>query len=345
MPQLTLANFMTSTCGSACDLLVGMSEFSGPEDLSTDHRLAQVVIDGERQLLLPAVRRDRQALLRLLHADFEEVGASGRCYSRAQIIEQLCNEPVVESPRDEVHDPRVRRLSDSLLMLRWRTKPENLSQRTSLWVHSAQGWQLLFHQGTGQSASSQISGRRLGAAGETTASLRPLRLADAPQVLAAFLSSPDMARQGEVSTLAEAEAYVRMLLEFPARQVPLAVVENSALVGLVCGTIDEANLSAWVWYWLHAEHRGRGLSSRALAALSAELFSSYRLQRLELGLRVNNPASKLVAERCGFILEGRERGKFLINGQRIDVLNYARLPTDPIPPISPLEFRAEAAGG
>ncbi|MGP9648859.1 GNAT family N-acetyltransferase [Glutamicibacter sp. AOP38-B1-38] len=321
-----------------------MSEFSGPEDLSTEHRQAQVVIDGERQLLSPIVRQDRQALLRLLHEDFEEVGASGRCYSRAQIIEQLCTEPVVESSRDEVHDPRVRRLSDSLLMLRWRTKPENPSQRTSLWVRSAQGWQLLFHQGTAQAASSQIGGGRLGAVSETTASLRPLRATDAPHVLAAFLSNPDMARQGEVSTLAEAETYVRMLLKDPARQVPLAVVENSALVGLVCGSIDETNLSAWVWYWLHAEHRGRGLSSRALAALSAELFSSYRLQRLELGLRVNNPASKKVAERCGFILEGRERGKFLIDGQRIDVLNYARLPTDPIPPISPLALRAEPAG-
>ncbi|WP_404285922.1 GNAT family N-acetyltransferase [Glutamicibacter arilaitensis] len=322
-----------------------MSEFNGPEDLSTDHRLARVVIDGERQLLSPAVRHDRQALLRLLHEDFEEVGASGRCYSRAQIIEQLGNEPVVESTRDDVHDPRVRKLSDSLVMLRWRTRPENLSQRTSLWVHTAQGWQMLFHQGTRQNSTAQIAADHPASDEQSTAFLRPLRTSDAPQVLAAFSSNPDMARQGMVSTLPEAEDYIQLLLKNPAQQVPLAVVKNSALIGLVCGSIDESNLNAWVWYWLHAEHRGRGLGSRALAALAAELFSTYRLQRLELGLRVNNPASKQVAERSGFILEGRERGKFLIDGQRIDVLNYARLASDPIPPIKPLGLRMEATEG
>ena len=41
--------------------------------------------------------------------------------------------------------------------------------------------------------------------------LRPVRTADADAVLAAFGSSPDMARQGDVSTLEEARTYVDWL--------------------------------------------------------------------------------------------------------------------------------------
>lgn len=55
------------------------------------------------------------------------------------------------------------------------------------------------------------------------------------------------------------------------------------------------------------------------------------LERLELGHRVNNPASAAVARSAGFVHEGTERAKFLVDGQRIDVLTYGRLVDDPKP--------------
>lgn len=60
------------------------------------------------------------------------------------------------------------------------------------------------------------------------------------------------------------------------------------------------------------------------------------VERLELGHRVNNPASGAVARHAGFIREGTERGKFLIGGQRIDVDTYGRLHSDPSPPFDAL---------
>lgn len=42
--------------------------------------------------------------------------------------------------------------------------------------------------------------------------LRPLRRDDAGGVLAAFRSNPDMARQGDVTTPADAERYVENLV-------------------------------------------------------------------------------------------------------------------------------------
>ncbi|MGO1685474.1 MAG: hypothetical protein ACTHYR_10885, partial [Brachybacterium sp.] len=43
--------------------------------------------------------------------------------------------------------------------------------------------------------------------------LRPVRVADAPSVLAAHLSASDMARQGTVTTLEQAREQVAWLLE------------------------------------------------------------------------------------------------------------------------------------
>jgi RimJ/RimL family protein N-acetyltransferase len=51
---------------------------------------------------------------------------------------------------------------------------------------------------------------------------------------------------------------------------------------------------------------------------------------------VNNPASGAVARRSGFVKEGTEREKFLVDGQRIDVDTYGRLGSDPSPSFDPL---------
>lgn len=55
------------------------------------------------------------------------------------------------------------------------------------------------------------------------------------------------------------------------------------------------------------------------------------LQRLELGHRANNPASGAIARHAGFVKEGTERAKFLLDGRRVDVDTYGRLASDPPP--------------
>lgn len=162
---------------------------------------------------------------------------------------------------------------------------------------------------------------------EPTPSLRPLGPGDAAAVLAAFSSSPDMARQGEVRSLADAEAYVARLAGRPV----LAVAVDDQLVGAVGVMVDEENRNGWFWYWMHAGWRGRGWTAAAAATVADWALGPGGCERLELGHRVNNPASGRVAAAAGFVLEGRERGKFLIDGARVDVLTYGRLRTDPVP--------------
>lgn len=98
--------------------------------------------------------------------------------------------------------------------------------------------------------------------------LRRLRLSDAPAVLAAFLSAPDMARQGAASTSAEAERYVRRLIAGDSSYEAWGVADADALVGLVCVSVDDANRSGWFWYWMTDAARGCGRTSRAAASVA-----------------------------------------------------------------------------
>ena len=161
--------------------------------------------------------------------------------------------------------------------------------------------------------------------------LRPLRADDAADVLAAFDSDPGMARQGTVTTIAEADAYVYGLLDPAGNTRSFAICDDDRLVGLVAVTVDTANRVGWVWYWMNASHRGRGSASASATAVSNWALRSGGCERLELGHRADNPLSGNVAAAAGFRHEGRQRGKFLIDGHRVDVLTYGRLSTDPWP--------------
>lgn len=82
---------------------------------------------------------------------------------------------------------------------------------------------------------------------------------------------------------------------------------------------------------MNKSHRGRGWASTSAIAVSNWALRSGGCERLELGHRADNPLSGNVAAAAGFRHEGRQRGKFLIDGHRVDVLTYGRLSTDPWP--------------
>jgi len=59
-------------------------------------------------------------------------------------------------------------------------------------------------------------------------------------------------------------------------------------------------------YWLGAEARGRGLATRALQLVAAEVISRLRPSRLELRTTLGNDPSERVAARAGFTRVGLE---------------------------------------
>lgn len=175
--------------------------------------------------------------------------------------------------------------------------------------------------------------------------VRPLAGDDVGDVLTAFLAADDMQRQGDVSTAEEATRYVDRLLRPDNAHSPWAVVDDTdSLVGLVVISVDHENRSGWFWYWMHASCRGRGWISRAAATVANWALADGGLHRLELGHRANNPASRAVALAAGFVQEGVEREKFLVDGQRVDVLTYGRVRSDPVPSTVPLPMTAHDVG-
>lgn len=169
--------------------------------------------------------------------------------------------------------------------------------------------------------------------------LRRLHEEDAESVLAAFEGDAQMARQGIVTSLAEAHAYIDRLTHAGSAHRPWAIVSRGRLIGLVCVTVDEENLNGWFFYWMSTGGRGRGWMKRAAATVADWALGEGAMYRLELGHRVNNPGSGAVARAAGFVKEGTEREKFLIDGARIDVDTYSRLRTDPLPKYEPLAMR------
>src|SRR5699024_12454434 len=110
-------------------------------------------------------------------------------------------------------------------------------------------------------------------------------------------------------------------------------------------TMHPEDRNRWFSGWLQAAHSGQGLAPRAAVAdderaLTPPAEGGWGLERLELGHRANNPASGAVARATGFVHEGTERGTFLIDGRRVDVLTYGRLLTDPAPVLAGLPWQS-----
>jgi hypothetical protein len=114
---------------------------------SPDADLAELLLSLELRLMDPAFRKDRTAVSVLLAKDFREFGVSGREWSREAILDLLTTEP--SRPVPKIEDFRIQPLTADAVLVTYRTiRFEVQANRSSIWIQSATGWQVLFHQGT-----------------------------------------------------------------------------------------------------------------------------------------------------------------------------------------------------
>lgn len=76
---------------------------------------------------------------------------------------------------------------------------------------------------------------------------------------------------------------------------------------------------------------GRGYVTEAVQLLTDYLFGAKKQHRIQLVIVPQNAASRRIAEKCGFVLEGTARGAFFNGGRNQDVLVYSLLRDDPRP--------------
>ena len=177
-----------------------------------------------------------------------------------------------------------------------------------------------------------------------TTELRPWSESDAGHLLRAFDASDDLKTQvgdTDLSTLERCQEFMALQLAPASDAVRnFAISVDGQAVGNVgIGNMEHRHDTGWVYYWVSVEARGRGLASRSLASAAHWAFERRDLFRLELGHRVNNPASCSVALNAGFAAEGIERQKLKYENQRFDVETHARLRSDPAPKIELLKTR------
>ncbi len=93
--------------------------------------------------------------------------------------------------------------------------------------------------------------------------------------------------------------------------------DNGALVGSFCATRKSQGVYE-LGYWTAKEQRRRGYSAEAARAVCDWCFAELDSHRVEWWAMVGNTASRALAEKLGFTLEGTLRKRTMVNGQPHD---------------------------
>ncbi|WP_329399392.1 GNAT family N-acetyltransferase [Streptomyces melanogenes] len=102
---------------------------------------------------------------------------------------------------------------------------------------------------------------------------------------------------------------------------------EGALVAMV-GVMRRGENVAELGFWAAKEHRGRGYMTEAAVAAARWAFESAGVERLEWRAEVGNAASRAVAEKAGFTMEGTLRAALVHGGTRRDSWVGGLLPSD-----------------
>jgi hypothetical protein len=86
----------------------------------------------------------------LIAEDFVEFGASGKVWTKSEIIAAMSRWEPIERIVEEF---RVRELTDSVCLVTYKVigvdgQPSPFSLRSSIWRNNGDTWQIVFHQGT-----------------------------------------------------------------------------------------------------------------------------------------------------------------------------------------------------
>jgi RimJ/RimL family protein N-acetyltransferase len=156
--------------------------------------------------------------------------------------------------------------------------------------------------------------------------LRPFRPSDAPDVTVAC-QDPQIQRWVPVPVpyvLAHAEEYVdRTCPEGWQRGEVATFAITESTSGRLLGSIalhglDGPDAIAGVGYWCAPQARGRGVMTQAVGAVCRWGFAACGRERIEWYAEVGNGASRRVAEKAGFTVEGVLRSRLVHRGVRVD---------------------------
>jgi len=122
--------------------------------LTTDPELSEVLAELTRREPIfhrPELGTTRADFEKMTVEDFWEVGASGRRYSKAYVLDELEKRHAVPH-RDiwETMDFHCRRLGPDAYLLTYTLVQDKTrsTRRSTIWQRTPVGWKIVYHQGT-----------------------------------------------------------------------------------------------------------------------------------------------------------------------------------------------------
>ena len=122
--------------------------------LETDPELAEIL--RELSAREPIFHRaefgvSREDFERMTVEEFWEIGASGRRYSRNFVLDEL--EKRYAADHEDVWETsefHCRRLAEDVFLLTYTLVQDDtrVTRRSTIWQRTAEGWKIVFHQGT-----------------------------------------------------------------------------------------------------------------------------------------------------------------------------------------------------
>lgn len=144
-----------------------------------------------------------------------------------------------------------------------------------------------------------------------------------------ILSCPDFVYfDANPESVAEERRFLR-----GSREKRLAGIEHNftillgdRIVGAVGIKIDQSRkYIGEIGYFVDRDYWGRGIACEAVALAEDIGFGKLGLRRLELVTLEGNAASIRVAEKCGYVREGVQRGKLVHGGNHVDAVLFAKI--------------------
>ena len=101
---------------------------------------------------------------------------------------------------------------------------------------------------------------------------------------------------------------------------------DQVLIGQITlgGIIFGAMRGAHIGYWIDQRFANRGYTTRAVKLLTKFGYEQLRLHRIEINLRPENEASKQVAIKAGYLLEGARNNYLHIAGDWRDHVTFVK---------------------
>lgn len=136
-----------------------------------------------------------------------------------------------------------------------------------------------------------------------------------------------MPRIFETKTVEDTKIVIKkFLVEFANNNgFKAGIYYEDVLVG-VCGFkyIDWYNKKTELMYWIDENFSGRGIVSKCVLILSEIAFKDYSLNKVIIKAREDNTASRKVAEKCDFHLEGKILKDEFANGKFNNIYIYGK---------------------